>query len=136
VHARIPPNYRTASFDNFELPSHDLVARRLEHVLRELKNYVREFPEGEKPGVLLSGDVGTGKTHVAVAVVSRALMAKGFEVIFCDHQGLFEQIRTGYDRASGASDREAYHPALEAEVLLLDDLGAHRHNETEPRSAN
>ena len=36
------------------------------------------------------------------------------------------KIRSGYDAASGTSDREAYRAALEAEVLVLDDLGAHR----------
>src|SRR5262249_59302511 len=30
------------------------------------------------------------------------------------------------DQASGSSDREAYRNALDADILLLDDLGAHR----------
>ena len=39
---------------------------------------------------------------------------------------MLDRIRSGYDAASNSSDREAYRVALDAEVLLLDDLGAHR----------
>jgi DNA replication protein DnaC len=74
---------------------------------------------------LLMGDPGTGKTHLAVAAF-RAILAKGFEGLFFDYQNLLDKIRSGYDSASGASDREAYRIAMDKEVLLLDDLGAHR----------
>jgi len=66
-----------------------------------------------------------GKTHHAVAAL-RTLISRGFEGVFFDYQSLLEKIRSGYDQSSGASDREAYRAALDAEVLLLDDLGAHR----------
>ena len=39
---------------------------------------------------------------------------------------LLDRIRASYDKDSGTSDREAYQKALDAEILLLDDLGAHR----------
>ena len=53
-------------------------------------------------------------------------MSRGFEGVFTDYQNLLDRIRSGYDPSSGASDREAFRTALDAEILLLDDLGAHR----------
>src|SRR5207248_1377205 len=88
-------------------------------------SFVREFPTVDQQGLLLVGDAGTGKTHLAVAAL-RALMDKGHEGVFFDYQNLLERIRSSYDRTSGATDREAYTSALDAEILLLDDLGAHR----------
>ena len=127
--AGIPLNYREKSFDNFVLPSDNPTARSgLTTVMLQVKNFVREFPSADRPGLLIVGDTGTGKTHLAVAAL-RALIARGFDGVFFDYQQLFEKIRAGYDEASGSSDREAYRMALDAEILLLDDLGAHRYKE-------
>lgn len=122
----IPPLYAGASFDNFVLPRDNPIAQRgLAEVMLVISGYLREFPGGPKPGLLLAGDPGTGKTHLAVAAM-RQLIARGFAGTFWDYQTLLTKIRSGYDAASNASDREAYREALDAEVLLLDDLGAHR----------
>jgi DNA replication protein DnaC len=124
--AGIPPLYRNASFDNFSLPrDNPLAHRELAHVLLAAKTFVREFPNEKRPGLLLIGEQGSGKTHLAVAAL-RFLIGRGFEGVFFDFQNLLDRIRSSYDAASGSSDREAYRFALDSEVLLLDDLGAHR----------
>jgi DNA replication protein DnaC len=124
--SRIPPNYRDATLENFQIPQDNPVARQgLGTVLMQVRAFVREFPAGEHPGLLLVGSPGTGKTHLAVAAM-KAFLDRGHECLFFDYQNLLDRIRSGYDAASGAADREAYRSALDAEVLVLDDLGAHR----------
>jgi len=125
--SQIPPLYRNASLENFVVPGpENPVARReLTNVLLAVKNYVREFPNESRPGLLLIGEPGTGKTHLAVAAL-RKIIEKGFECLFTDYQALLDRIRAGYDPASNSSDKEAYRVALDSEVLMLDDLGAHR----------
>ena len=125
--AQIPPLYREASFDNFVVPGPDnpIARRDLTNALLAVKAFVRDFPNDARPGLLLIGEPGTGKTHLAVAAM-RKVIEKGFECLFCDYQNLLDRIRAGYDPTSNSSDKEAYRVALDSEVLLLDDLGAHR----------
>src|SRR5579872_1939240 len=102
----IPANYQLSSLDNFQIPQDNPIARSgLGTVLMQVRAFVREFPMGEKQGLLLVGDAGTGKTHLAVAAL-RALMDKGHEGVFFDYQNLLERIRSSYDSTSGATDKE------------------------------
>jgi DNA replication protein DnaC len=119
--ATIPPHYQRASLDNFQ-------ALTEEHstVMLRLAAYVRDFPFGlKKPGLLFIGGTGTGKTHLAVAVL-RKLIGKGFEGRFYDYMNLIERIRAGWNEKAHAADREAYQACLDAPVLVIDDLGSHR----------
>jgi DNA replication protein DnaC len=124
--AQIPPLYSKASFDNFLLPRENPIQyHELTEVFLAVRGYARDFPNVKKPGLLLIGDPGGGKTHLAVAAL-RALIAKGFEGLFIDYQNLLDRIRSGWDAASNVSDKEMYRVAMDKEVVLLDDLGAHR----------
>jgi len=124
--ADIPPLYANASFENFLLSRDNPIGyRELTEVYLAVRGYARDFPDTKKPGLLLMGEPGSGKTHLAVAAF-RAIMAKGFEGLFFDYQNLLGRIRSGYDASSNSSDKEAYKVAMDMEVILLDDLGAHR----------
>jgi DNA replication protein DnaC len=124
--AGIPARYEKASFESFDLHRQNPpVYENLSRIILDAKVYADQYPWTEKRGLLFLGHPGVGKTHLAVAVLKR-LIERGFECVFLDYQALLETIRRGYDRECGAAAREAYQTALDTEVILLDDLGAHR----------
>jgi DNA replication protein DnaC len=125
--SEIPPLYRNSSFDNFSVPGieNPIARRELTGVILAVKKFANDFPNDTRPGLLLTGEPGTGKTHLVVAAM-RQILEKGHECLFCDYQTLLNTIREGYDPSSNSANREAYRSALDSEVLVLDDLGAHR----------
>ena len=70
--SNIPKKYRKSTFDNFN-PKDNTKA------LEKAKGFVETFP-GEN-GLLLTGPVGTGKTHLAAAIAN-SLLNKLYSVYF------------------------------------------------------
>src|SRR5579862_3472949 len=100
----IPPLYQNASFISFQIPTdNDIAARDLSAVKDRVSKYAGDFlPAQPKPGLLLIGDPGSGKTHLAVAAL-RVIIARGFQGVFYDYQNLIDRIRSGFDPNSGSS---------------------------------
>jgi DNA replication protein DnaC len=83
---------------------------------------VREYPEVNR-GLLLTGPCGVGKTHLAVAIL-HGLIEKGVPCLFYEFGALLKKIQESYNPTSQASELCVLQPIYEAEVLLLDELGA------------
>lgn len=125
----IPEKFAGASFENFKMPDpsrNPVASRALVPVYMEIKRYAREYsPAMRKPGLLIVGSHGIGKTHLAIAAF-KEILRKGFDGVYFDFQSLLDRIQAGWSSAAGTSEKEAYQTALDTPVLLLDDLGARR----------
>ncbi|HYY42242.1 MAG TPA: ATP-binding protein, partial [Pyrinomonadaceae bacterium] len=85
---------------------------------------VREYaPPGDGRGLLMMGPVGVGKTHLAVAIL-RGLMEKGVPCLFYEFGTLLKEIQDSYNPISKTSELKVLAPVYQAEVLVLDELGA------------
>jgi DNA replication protein DnaC len=127
--AGIPSHYESATFDTFKIAGrthNPVLARAMQKVFLDVRGYVRNYlPTAKKPGLLIWGPHGCGKTHLAVAAL-RELLSKGYEGAYFDYQTLLDRIAASWNQTAGTADKEAYETALDVPILLLDDLGARR----------
>jgi DNA replication protein DnaC len=117
--ARIPKRYEHCDFESFE---HENGYSSLKPALMASRRFVEEYPL-ETTGLLLIGPIGVGKTHLAVSIMKQ-LMVKGIRCLFYDYRELLKEIQNSYNPSVQATELDVLAPVFEAEVLVLDELGA------------
>ena len=122
VAANIPKRYQHCTIANFTAYNESLEraagARRM----------AEAFPVVSK-GLLLEGQPGVGKTHLAVAVLRQVVETTGARGLFYDTRDLLRVIRSTYDPAIRTTELEILRPVMTADLLVLDDLGAEKTSE-------
>jgi DNA replication protein DnaC len=116
--ARIPPRFRECSFHNY-YPKND--SQYFAHSFAS--RLVAEYPAVES-GLLFMGSVGVGKTHLAIAVLKELIAKKGVRCLFYESGSLLKAIQDSYNPVSQTSEMRVLAPVYQAEVLVLDELGA------------
>jgi DNA replication protein DnaC len=115
--ARIPPRYHNCDFHNY-YPKNDSQFFAHSYACR----LVGDYP-GVETGLLFMGPVGVGKTHLAAAIL-RGLIEKGFGCLFYESGSLLKAIQDSYNPIAKTSEMRVLAPVFQAEVLVLDELGA------------
>jgi DNA replication protein DnaC len=121
--AVIPRKYRAVSFDQ------PPVTEIAEPVVRAVRRYVSDIDArlDAGDGLWLEGDVGTGKTTLAM-LVSRAALDVGRSVAIYSVPRLLAAIRSTFDADSEGSYVDFVDRLTRVDLLHLDDLGAERSN--------
>jgi len=118
VAARIPRRYDKCSFANFNCEP----GTSQEQALLQAHKLAREYPAVDR-GLVFMGPAGVGKTHLAVSII-RDLTETGFASVFCEFGSLLKQIQDSYNPVSKSSELKVLAPVFQADVLVLDELGA------------
>ncbi|HEV2744677.1 MAG TPA: ATP-binding protein [Rubrobacter sp.] len=112
--------YTLTSFKPYVSPA---AARAMEKVQEYLKDWEENRSTGH--GLYFVGDVGTGKTHLAVAVMNELMARKRVPALFVTVPELLDNMRGTYNDPGRDID-EWMDSVKNADLLLLDDLGAER----------
>ena len=126
--AHIPARYEHCELSNFQYDPDDKTQTSIGKARIFAGRFVEEYP-AEKTGLLFVGSVGVGKTHLAVGIVKELIREKGIHCLFCDYRELLKEIQNSYNASVQATEMEILRPVFEAEVLVLDELGAVRSTE-------
>ena len=75
---------------------------------------------------MLIGPPGIGKTHIAVAVLRESIRKTGLRGLYYDTRALLRDIRSTYNPVLNTAEMDVIRPVMDADLLVLDDLGAER----------
>ena len=119
--AVIPRKYRGVSFDR------PPVTQISPPIVAAVRRYVDQINERLEvgDGLWLQGDVGTGKTTLAM-LASRSALDAGRSVAIYSLPRLLSEIRATYDADSEGSYVDFLDRLARVDLLHLDDLGAER----------
>lgn len=118
--ARIPRRYEECSLANYQPAANNGSQLRAFNYAYRL---VREYPSIDR-GLLFMGTCGVGKTHLSVAILRELIEKKGVSCLFYEFGSLLKEIQNSYNPVSQTSELKVLTPVIEAEVLVLDELGA------------
>ena len=119
--AVIPKRFRGVSFDRAPVVDMD------PEIVRVVRRYV-EAVDGNLDagrGLWFTGDVGTGKTTLAM-LVSRAALDAGRSVAIYSLPRLLAEIRKTFDEGAERSHVELLERLAAVDLLHVDDVGAER----------
>lgn len=123
-HSLINESLKTASFKSYHPTTEELGNAK-----RRLMIYAKEFDKKNSPNLLLVGNFGTGKSHLAVAV-TKELMHKGFTCLFLSVPKLMTKIKQTYNGDTSFNEADILELIESVDLFVLDDLGAEYTNLT------
>lgn len=122
--ARIPRKFMNKSLENFQAKK-----SRHKEIIVGAGQFVQTFRgrDAEHPGrgLLLIGREGTGKTHVAVGIL-KEIIRRGYTGLYWNVPELFLELRRLMSDDVDKTEADLFDEAAEADLLVLDDLGAER----------
>ena len=122
----LPRRLMDASISNYEAPTGSKQAEVKANVLAYARNAAQRVVDGQ--GLILMGKVGTGKTHLACALIRAFTVHHRLTAKYTTAQALFMRVRESYsrdDETEAGIVREMVSPKL----LVLDEIGVGKGSE-------
>lgn len=117
--AGIQKRFLNCNFDNYKTESD-----QQSYVKKRISAFADNFPVILELGssVILSGSVGTGKTHLSCAVANQ-LALSGFTSCLRTVSELVQSVRDGWNRSSAKTSSQVVDEYVDFDLLIIDEFG-------------
>lgn len=127
ISAGITPRFADATFDSYGTPTAGQAK-----ALAECRDYAERFSEHYRAGrsLLLTGNVGCGKTHLATAIV-RTVVEDGAQPLLVTAGDIVSIARASMVSGSSYTDRDVIVHLGGLDLLVIDEVGCQKGSEYE-----
>lgn len=125
--AAIPPRFADRRFETYRATCQESAK-----ALALVQEYANDFESSLAAGrsLILTGTVGTGKTHLATSA-AHAVIQKGYTAVFSSVLGAVRSVKETYGRDSDMTERQAIDALVKPDLLILDEVGVQFGSDTE-----
>ncbi|MFJ2713018.1 ATP-binding protein [Pseudomonas sp. NPDC087346] len=125
----ITPRFADCTLDNFTTGA----ALEKVRALAICQSYVDQFEENYRAGrsLILSGNVGTGKTHLASGIVQQVIRKFGALALIVSAAEIIRIAKGAMVRGAEYTERDVINELAGLDLLVIDEVGAQKGSEYE-----
>ncbi|TBN49165.1 ATP-binding protein [Pseudomonas sp. BGI-2] len=119
----ITPRFSGCTFDTYRTAEGGPAMAK---ALGACKDYVAQFTDNYAAGrsLVLSGNVGNGKTHLACAMVLAVIREHGAQAVIATAAEIIRVFKSTMDRSAEYSERDVLEELSSFDLLVIDEVGA------------
>lgn len=125
----ITPRFRDATLQSYRTGGD----ARMTAVLERCREFAENFPEHYQAGrsLLLVGNVGTGKTHLASAIAQHVIRAHGAQAVVVSAAQIIRTAKGSMAKNAQYTERDVIEELAGFDLLVIDEVGAQSGTEYE-----
>jgi len=121
--AMIAPRFKDRTFDNFKIEN-DGQGKAVKASRWFLQNIEQSM------GLIMIGNPGTGKNHLASAILTEAVKKHGKTALFTETLKIIRKIKESW-RHDGQTESQVIKSFIQPDILVIDEIGVQFGSETE-----
>ncbi|WP_455046227.1 ATP-binding protein [Leptotrichia trevisanii] len=124
--SNLPANWWEKTFEKS-----DVLSEEENEIKYRLEYYCRHFKEAKSKGLglYLCGEVGTGKSFYSLCIFNE-LLKNDYKVYRTTLNGIYQRIQSTFNNFNNLTEEKVFKDLLEADLIILDDLGKENISET------